>query len=419
MKEKKQKFVHPAHPATEIDYQNFEKEAIARLYAGDELIGENGILSGMIQRIVNAALHGEMTHHLKSDRQEGVENRRNGHTSKTISTKVGPVSISPPRDRNGTFQPELVGKWNRHVGSGFDEQILSMYGHGNSYSDIQTQLKKFYGVDFSMGALSEVTERVWTELEQWQAKALLPFYAVVFLDGMYFMTRENGRAAKKVLYMVYGIDAQGVRDVLGIYIREEEGAREWGRIAEDLKKRGVQDILFTCVDGLSGFVDAINNVFPKTVIQRCIVHMIRSSTKLVSDKDIKKVCADLRLIYTAADEPQARMHLDAFKEKWDKQYPEVSRAWDKVWGDLTPFLDYSEPVRRMIYTTNGVEGLNRQVRKVTKTKGSWANDKALLKQVYATLFYGKMGWKRKVFQWNVIQRELTEIYGDRYSQWVV
>jgi putative transposase len=186
-----------------------------------------------------------------------------------------------------------------------------------------------------------------------------------------------------------------------------------------LKKRGVQDILFTCVDGLSGFVDAINNVFPKTVIQRCIVHMIRSSTKLVSDKDIKKVCADLRLIYTAADEPQARMHLDAFKEKWDKQYPEVSRAWDKVWGDLTPFLDYSEPVRRMIYTTNGVEGLNRQVRKVTKTKGSWANDKALLKQVYATLFYGKMGWKRKVFQWNVIQRELTEIYGDRYSQWVV
>lgn len=419
MKQKNQKSEMLAKPEGEFDYRNFEKEAIERLYAGEELIGENGILSGLIQRIVNAALQGEMTHHLKTDRSVGIENRRNGHTNKTIKTKVGPVEIVPPRDRNGTFKPELIGKWDRQINTGFDEQVLTMYGHGSSLSDIQTQMKKFYGVDYSVGALSEVTERVWSELEKWQARALLPFYPVVFLDGMYFMTRENGRATKKVLYIVYGIDPQGVRDVLGVYIREEEGAREWGRIAEDLKKRGVKDILFTCVDGLSGFVEAINNVFPLTIVQRCIVHMIRSRTKLVSDKDRKKVCADLKLIYTAADEPQARLHLEGFKTKWDKLYPEVSRAWENSWADLTPFLDYSQPIRRMIYTTNGVEGLNRQVRKVTKTKGSWANDKALLKQVFATLHYGKMGWNSKVFQWSAIERELIEIYGERYTQWVI
>jgi transposase-like protein len=206
-----------------------------------------------------------------------------------------------------------------------------------------------------------------------------------------------------------------MRDVLGIYIREAEGAKEWGKILEDLRKRGVEDVLFFCVDGLTGFSDAILSEFPMSFVQRCIVHMIRSSTKLVADKNIKEVCADLRTIYTAADELQAKIALDVFKEKWDKKYPEVSKAWEQNWGELMLFMEFGEHTRRMIYTTNPVEALHRQIRKVTKTKGSWVNDKALYKQIYLTLQYGRKGWNRKVFNWNSINRELTERFKERFS----
>lgn len=396
-------------------YDEFETEAISRLQNGDSLVGPDGILTGLIQRIVNAALSGEADAHIRGDKQLGQTNRRNGYTEKKLDTELGPVDISPPRDRAGRFEPQLVGKWERQLGTGLDRQILSMYANGNSYGDIQHQLRQLYGLDYSPASIAEVTEQVWGEIVAWQQRDLLPFYAVIFLDGMYFTSREGGKAVKKVIYSVYGVDAAGQRDVLGIYIRDSEGAGDWGRVLEDLSKRGVEDVLFFCVDGLSGFGEAILEVFPKSFVQRCIVHMIRSSTRFVPDKDMKKVCAGLRRIYTGADELQARMALEAFRIEWDKKYPEIGKAWEKDWDELVPFMDYGDHTRRMIYTTNAVEALHRQVRKVTKTKGSWVNDKALLKQIYLILTYGKGGWKKKVFNWNAISRELSERFGERFK----
>lgn len=397
-------------------YEEFEKEAINRLQKGDGLVGADGVLTGLIQRIVNAALSGEADAHIREEKAGGQPNRRNGHTSKTLDTELGPVQISPPRDRAGSFRPQLVGKWERQLGTGLDRQILAMYASGNSYGDIQHQLKQLYGLDYSPASIAEVTEQVWGEVVEWQQRPLHPFYPAIFLDGMYFTSREGGRSAKKVVYSVYGVDAEGNRDVLGIYIRGTEGAGEWGRVLQDLRKRGVEDVLFFCVDGLAGFSEAIQEVFPQSFVQRCIVHMVRSSTRFVPDKDIKPLCADLRRIYTAADEQQAGGALDAFREKWDRKYPEIAQSWEKDWAELTPFLDFGEHTRRMIYTTNAVEALHRQLRKVTKTKGSWVNDKALLKQIYLILTYGRGGWDRKVFNWNAISRELCERFGERFTK---
>ncbi|MFM7401340.1 MAG: IS256 family transposase, partial [Bacteroidota bacterium] len=304
-----------------FNYDEFEKEAIDRLKEGAGLVGSDGVLTGLIQRLVNAALSGEMNAHLKQERLAGVKNRRNGHTSKQLDTELGPVLISPPRDREGNFEPQLVGKWSRQLGTGLDRQILMMYAHGNSYGDIQAQLRQLYGLEYSTASITEVTEQVWVEVAAWQQRTLERFYSVIFLDAIHFTTREGGKAVKKAVYSVYGVDAQGERDVLGIYIRDAEGAKDWGRVLEDLRRRGVEDVLFFCVDGLSGFSEAIWEVFPQSFVQRCIVHMIRSSTRFVSDKHLKSVCADLRAVYTAADQIQAQLGLEAFRQKWDAKYP--------------------------------------------------------------------------------------------------
>ena len=402
--------------AEDFDYEGFEREAIGRLNGGASLVGPDGVLTGLIQRIVNAALSGEADSHIREEKAGGHANRRNGHTSKTLDTELGPVPISPPRDRAGRFEPQLVGKWERQLGTGLDRQILAMYANGNSYGDIQHQLKQLYGLDYSPASIAGVTEQVWAEVVGWQQRPLQPFYPAIFLDGMYFTSREGGKSSKKVVYSVYGVDAEGQRDVLGIHIRDTEGAGGWGRVLQDLKKRGVEDALFFCVDGLAGFGGAILEVFPQSFVQRCIVHMVRSSTRFVSDRDTKPLCADLRRIYKAADEQQASGALDAFREKWDGKYPEIAAAWERDWGELTPFLDFGEHTRRMIYTTNAVEALHRQLRKVTKTKGSWVNDKALLKQIYLILAYGRGGWDRKVHNWNAISRELCGRFGERFTR---
>lgn len=406
----------PSKEGETFNYEAFEDQAIAGLRSGSGLVGEDGVLTALIQRLVNAALQGELQYHLQSDRSAGLVNRRNGHTSKQLKTELGVVEIKPPRDRAGRFEPQLVGKWDRHLGSGLDAQILLMYAQGSSYEDIRHQLRTLYGLEYSTATISEITDQVWPEVVSWQQRALSSFYVAVFLDGIYFTTREGGKSVKKVIYSVYGVTADGEREVLGIYLRDAEGAKEWGRILEDLRKRGVEDVLFFCVDGLAGFSDAILDVFPHAFVQRCIVHMIRSSTKFVSDKHIKAVCADLRHIYAAADELQAQMALEAFKQKWDGTYPDIAKSWEAAWGELMLFMDFGEHVRRMIYTTNAVEALHRQIRKVTKSKGSWANDKALLKQVYLILHYGRGGWKRKVFNWAAISNELRKRFGERFAQ---
>lgn len=400
----------------EFDYAQFEKDSIEGLRKGLPLLGTEGVMSKMIQRLVNAALSGEMSHQLKLDKASGESNRLNGVLPKKLKTDSGEIEINTPRDRLGHFEPQLVGKWDRTLGSGVEKQILLLYAQGNSCSDIKHQLKELYGLEYSTGSISEVTEQVMVEISQWQQRSLLPLYTVLYLDGIYFNTREGGKASKRVSYSVYGVDADGNRDVLGLYIRDAEGANEWGRILEDLQRRGVEDVLYVCVDGLSGFSDAITAVFPQAIVQRCIVHMVRSSVRFVDDKDKKAVCRDLRTIYTSADVNNAEIALEAFRQTWDKKYPKIATSWKNEWDDLVSFLDYGEHIRRLIYTTNSVEALHRQIRKVTKTKGSWVNDKALIKQIYMALFYGKGTWNRRVHNWSAISRELIETFGSRFEK---
>ena len=291
-------------PETNFDYTGFEEKAIRDLREGKDLVGKDGILTGMIQRIVNAALEGELDEHLVTQKEIGQKNRRNGHTSKQIDTSMGPVEIHPPRDRESSFEPQIVGKWDRQLGTGVDQQILHLYAAGNSILDIQYQLQKIYGLEYSAGTISMITDRVMDEVLSWQQRPLAPMYVAIFLDAIHYKIREDGKVQTNAIYTVFGVDVEGKRDVLGLYIGEHEGAQHWGRILEDIQKRGVVDVLFFCVDGLKGFKEAIQQVYPLSFVQRCIVHMIRTSVRFVSDKDVKKVCSDLRAIYGAADEQQ-------------------------------------------------------------------------------------------------------------------
>lgn len=398
-----------------IPDESRRKEVLSRLYKGDPIIGYGGIFTELLQSMVNAALEGELDHNLK-EKLEGDNNRRNGHTSKAVRSTAGPLAIRTPRDRNGDHDPILIKKWERELGTGIDEIILSLYARGQSVEDVRYQLRQLYGLEVSAGMISSVTERVWEEIIDWQQRPLFSCYSIVYLDAIHYKVREAGQVISKAIYTCYGINVEGHRDILGLYLHESEGSRQWGLILEDLKRRGVEDVLFFCVDGLTGFTQVIEQVYPQSILQRCIVHMIRASTRFVSDKDRKKLCSDLRKIYTAANRQQAETALEAFGEKWDGKYKEIRLKWEKNWEELMAFMDYGEHIRRMIYTTNPVEALHRIMRKVTKSKGAWSNDKGLIKQLYLSLKYNEKSWKRRTFHWTVIQRELINKFGERYEK---
>jgi transposase-like protein len=390
------------------------------MYNRDAIVGEDGIFTDLLQALVNASLEGEMDYHLQNEEPEGdtPKNRRNGHNNKKVDSRVGPINVSTPRDRYGTYDPEMVKKWERELSTGMDEVILSLYARGQSVQDVQNQLRELYGIEVSSGVISSVTDRIMPEITQWQQRSLNSCYPVVFLDAIHYKVREEGKVQTKAIYTVYGVDVEGSRDVLGLYLMESEGARQWGLILEDLQKRGVEDVFIFCIDGLTGFKDIIETVFPHAQVQRCIVHMVRSSTRLVSYKDIKAVTSSLRAIYSSSDIQQAEMVLESFKAKWDKKYPEISKKWEESWDELMSFMDFGGNIRRLIYTTNPVEALHRNMRKVTKTKGAWSNEKGLLKQLYLALKVNRKSWNKKVFNWNAIQRELVMHYGERYEKYV-
>lgn len=393
-------------------------EVVNRLYKGDPVVGEGGIFTDMLQALVNAALEGEMDYDIPQLKQADKNNRRNGHTHKVIKSRVGPIEVHTPRDREGMHEPILVKKWDRDLGTGMDEIILSLYARGHSVEDVRYQLKQLYGVDISAGTISAVTDRVWSEILEWQQRPLAPLYAILYLDAIHYHVREDGKVISKAVYTAYGVTVHGQRDILGLYLSDSEGARQWGLILEDLKRRGVEDILFCCVDGLTGLTEVIEMVFPLSIVQRCIVHMVRQSTRFVSDKDIRQVCADLRKIYTSADHQQALLALEAFGVRWDQKYKEIRPKWEASWQELMAFMTYGQNIRRMIYTTNPVEALHRVMRKVTKSKGAWVNDKGLLKQLYLTLMNTRKSWDKKAFNWLTIQRELMEQFGTRYEKYL-
>jgi putative transposase len=401
-----------------IPDENKRAEVMNRLYKGDAIVGDGGIFTDMLQALVNAALEGEMDHSLRESKLVNNENRRNGHTHKTVTSRVGPLDVHTPRDRRGEHEPILVKKWDRDLGTGLDDIILSLYARGQSVEDVRYQLRELYGVEVSAGAITAVTDRVWSEILEWQQRPLSPCYPIVYLDAIFYKVREDGRIIGKAVYTAYGVTIDGKRDILGFYLNESEGSRQWGLILEDIRRRGVEEVFFFCVDGLAGFKKVIEEVYPLSLIQRCIVHMIRNSTKFVSYKDIKEVCADLRKIYTAADRQQAALALIAFGTRWDRKYKEIRPKWEENWAELMAFMDYSEDIRRLIYTTNPVEALHRVMRKVTKSKGAWSNDKGLLKQLYLTLMHNRKSWNRNAASWSPIKKALVDHFGDRYEKYL-
>jgi transposase-like protein len=394
-------------------------EIVSRLYNGDPVVGDGGIFTDLLQALVNAALEGEMDYHLQEVKSDNKDDRRNGHTHKVVKSRVGPLAVNTPRDRDGSHEPQLVKKWERELGTGLDDVILSLYARGQSVEDVRHQLMELYGVDVSVGAISAVTDRVWNEIIEWQQRPLAPCFPIVYLDAIHYKVREDGKVISKAVYSVYGVSVDGQRDVLGLYLNDSEGSRQWGLILEDIKRRGVEDVLFFCIDGLAGFQDAIESVYPDALIQRCIVHMIRNSTRFVLDRDIKAVCADLRSIYKASDRQQAALALESFGAKWDVKYKEIRPKWEANWAELMQFMDYSQNIRRMIYTTNPVEALHRIMRKVTKTKGAWSNDRGLIKQLYLTLMHNKQSWNRTAFSWPTIQKELIDQFGQRFERYLL
>lgn len=392
---------------------------ISHLYSKQPLLSEGSVFSELLQGLVNKMLEGEVEDFLDEERASGRANKRNGYTSKQLLSSAGALSIRTPRDRNSNFEPVLVGKGERELSSGVDEQIIALYAQGNSVEDVRRLLAKLYGLSISAGKISAITDQVLPELQAWRSRRLSSLYAVIYLDAVHFKVRHEGQYTSRAFYTVYGIDGEGRRDLLGLYINENEGASRWGLVLEDLQERGVEDVLVFCTDDLSGFSQAISAVYPLAVIQKCIVHKVRSTTRFVDDKDSKAVRRDLRTVYTASTREAARTALEAFTVTWGGKYGRLVESWEQDWEELMAFLDYPKELRRMIYTTNPVEALHRIIRKLIKGKAAWVSDTALLKQIYLCLMHNEKSWKKSAYGWKAIQRDLVKMYGQRFSRHLV
>ena len=394
-----------------FDYKRFEKEAIEKLRSGKGLIGEEGAITGLIGRILKAAYEEEIKEHISKTR--GKNNRRNGSTKKKLKTGLGEIEVQPPRDRQGSFTPQIVKKWERNIAPELEIQILSLYAIGTSTRDISEHIERMYGVKYSPSFISNITDRILDEVESWKSRPLEDIYAIIYLDAIHFKVRENRKVITKAVYTVFGVDMEGQRDVLGFYIGQSEGAKHWGRILENIRERGVNDVLFFCVDGLAGFTAVIEDIYPRTLVQRCIVHMVRTSVRHVSWKDLRAVCKDLKVMYSKDSSASALEELGRFDLKWGDRYPEITKKWKSNWHELSLSFDYPKELRRVIYTTNTVESLHRILRKATKTKGAFVSDQALEKQLYLTLQHTKQSWQRKTRGWPEIIRVLKREFPDR------
>ncbi|NTV67494.1 MAG: IS256 family transposase [Chlorobaculum sp.] len=357
------------------------------------------------KRFIEMVLDAELEQHLGYPKHLPVEpnsgNSRNGRGSKTIIVDQDQFEIKPPRDRNGSFEPQLIPKHQRRF-KGFDEKILAMYARGMSVRDMRTMLEELYQVEVSEALISNVTDAVLDDVRIWQSRPLDKLYALAYFDCLVVKGRQEGRASNKAVYLALGITMEGQKELLGMWISQNEGAKFWLGVMTELKNRGVQDILIAAVDGLVGFPEAIAAVFPETEVQLCIVHMVRNSTKYVSWKDRKELCADLKTIYGAATVEQAELNLQTFGEKWDGKYASVSKLWRNHWEHITPFFGYQAEIRKVMYTTNAIESLNRSLRKVLKTKGSFPNDESILKLMYLAMQNIAKKWTMPIQNWGAV-----------------
>jgi len=381
----------------------------------DEVVGQNGLIKQLTGRILQRALEAEMTEHLgyekNSNDGDNSGNSRNGHTEKTVLLENQSAAIEIPRDRNGTFEPIIVPKHEKRVPL-FNDQIISMYSFGMTDRDIKAHLEKIYNVEVSPDLISRVTNSVLEDVKEWQNRPLEKSYAIVYFDAIRVNGREDGKSCKKSVYTALAVNFEGQKGVLGLWIAENEGAKFWMGILTELKNRGLQDILIACMDGLTGFPEAMRSVYPETRVQLCIVHMIRNSTKFVSYKDLKKVCADLKTIYSANTEAVARDALEEFGKKWDEKYPMIYKSWNNHWENLCEFFKYPPEIRKAIYTTNAVESMNYQLRKVTKNRSTFSTDDAILKLLYLAIRNASQKWTMPIKNWGQALNQFAIEFGN-------
>ena len=386
----------------------------------EAILGDSGLLKQLSQRLLERALSGELTHHLKNqsetEESSSAPHRRNGYSKKTVQSEQGEIELSIPRDRAGEFEPILVPKHQRRL-AGLDDKILAMYARGTSTRDISAQLEELYGAKVSASLISEVTDAVSEEVKAWRSRPLDEVFPIVYLDALYVNIKVNGRVSKRAVYVVLGINPEGNKELLGLWIgeAEREGAKFWLGVLTDLKNRGLKDILIACCDGLKGFPQAIEAIYPKTQVQLCIVHLIRNSLRHVNWKESKAVAASLKPIYQAATLADAEAALDDFAEAWDEKYPGISQIWVRNWENIIPIFDYPMAIRKVIYTTNAIESLNRSLRKVIKTKAVFPDEESVFKLMYLAMNNIAKRWKRPIANWKAALSHFAILFPERFK----
>lgn len=382
----------------------------------EDIVGESGLLKQLTKAILERALESELTHQLgyskNSPEGRNSGNSRNGKGRKTLKTDHGELSITTPRDRNSQFDPQIIKKGQRRF-TGFDDKILSMYARGMTTRDIQAHLEDIYGVEVSADLISTVTDGVLEEVKEWQNRPLEALYPIVYFDAIWLKVRDQGQVMNKAAYLAIGVGLDGLKDVLGIWLEKTEGAKFWLKVITELQNRGVRDILIACVDGLKGFPEALESVFPRTEVQLCIVHMVRNSLRFVSYKHRKQLAAALKEIYRATTVEQAEEALLVLEKDWDERYPMVSKSWRNNWTRITPFFAYPEEIRKVIYTTNAIESLNNSLRKVTRNRNSFPNDEAAIKLLYMALKNIAKKWTMPLQGWPQAVNQFSIRFGDR------
>jgi transposase-like protein len=391
------------------------KEIIYGMYQGKPLLGPQGLLTQIAKDLTQLALQGEMEAHLTENSLEDGSNRRNGLTTKTIKSSAGAFELEAPRDRNGTFEPQLIKKRQTILTDELDSKILALYGLGTSYGDISSHLQDIYGVEVSAATISAVTDKLLPQITEWRSRPLESIYAIVFLDAMFFKAKHENKMVTKVIYNIMGINQSGHKEILGFYACESEGAHFWLGVLNDLKARGVEDILIACIDGLKGFPEAIQAAFPYTEVQLCVVHQIRNSIKHVASKNQKAFMVDLKTVYQAETKDLAEYSLLRLEEKWGDKYPMVIKSWKNNWDNLTTYFKYSSDVRRLIYTTNPIEGFHRQVRKYTKTKGAFTSENALFKLIFCAISNIALKWNQPLQNWALTISQLDIYFPNRLN----
>lgn len=398
-----------------FNFNDFQSSAIAQLKSGQPLTGKDGVLTPLIKQLMEAALEAELDYHLDECKGNGQANRRNGKSTKTVKTGTGAFELATPRDREGSFEPEIIKKRQTVLNESLDNKVLALYALGMSYQAIADHLAEMYGLDVSTAKISQIMDKLMTVITEWRNRPLESVYPIVFLDAIHYKVRDEGKVVSKAIYSVLGVNQQGVKAILGIYLSDSEGAHFWLSVLNDLRARGVDDILIASVDGLKGFPEAIASAFPNAEVQLCVVHQIRHALRYVVSKDQKAFMADLKLVYQATSLDLAEHQLQALDTKWGKKYPVAIKSWQTNWPHLCQYFKYPQELRRLIYTTNLVEGFHRQLRRYTKSKGAFTSENALLKLIYCASQRLMEKWTQPMHNWALIISQLHIYFEGRLS----